>query len=177
LLIVAAILAGRGEISFTGLFLSAWAGAVIGDNIGYLLGRLLGRKLVWHYGSKVGLSPERLRRVEAVFARYGPATVGFARFVNVLRQLNGIVAGTVGMDWRPFLMFNALGGALWVLTWLLAGYYFGSHGADMAAIMHGLGFLGAFLSLAVPVLIVAAVFGYRILGRRRRRRGRGIKDS
>ena len=75
LLIVAAILAGHGDISFPSLFISAWAGAVIGDNIGYLIGRKFGHKLVWQLGGKIGLSAERLRKVETVFARYGPVTV------------------------------------------------------------------------------------------------------
>ena len=42
LLVVASMLARRGEISLPGLILSAWAGAVLGDNIGYLGGRVLG---------------------------------------------------------------------------------------------------------------------------------------
>src|ERR1039458_5882519 len=71
LLIVAAILAGRGDISFPGLLVAAWAGAVLGDNIGYLIGRILGHRLVWRYGRKIGLTAERLRKVEAVFVRYG----------------------------------------------------------------------------------------------------------
>ena len=103
LLIVAAILAGRGEISFPVLLLSAWGGAVTGDNIGYLIGRILGHKLLRRYGGKIGLKPDRLRQVEAVFARYGPITVGFARFFNILRQLNGVVAGALEMHWLRFL--------------------------------------------------------------------------
>jgi hypothetical protein len=60
LLIVAAILAAHGDISFPSLFISAWAGAVIGDNIGYLIGWKFGHKLVWQLGGKIGLSAERL---------------------------------------------------------------------------------------------------------------------
>ena len=116
LLIAAAVMAGRGEMSFPGLVLSAWAGAVIGDNIGYVVGRKLGRTLLSRYGAKIGLTPERLCRVEAAFRHYGPAVVVFARFFNLLRQLNGVVAGAMKMNWRPFLAFNALGGALWVLA-------------------------------------------------------------
>ena len=70
LLIVAAILAGRGELSFPALLFSAWAGAVTGDNIGYLIGRRLGHKLLSRYGGMVGLKSDRLRKVEAIFARY-----------------------------------------------------------------------------------------------------------
>ncbi len=114
LLIVAAILAGHGDLSFPVLLLSAWGGAVAGDNIGYLIGRTLGSTLLRRYGRKVGIKPESLQKVEAAFARYGAVAVGVARFINILRQLNGIVAGALEMHWLKFLFFNALGGAVWV---------------------------------------------------------------
>ena len=100
LLIVASVLAGRGDISFSSLLFFAWVVAVVGDNIGYVIGRILGRTVVLRNGEKIGLNAERLRKIEEVFARYGPVTVAFARFVNILRQLNGVVAGTLNMDWR-----------------------------------------------------------------------------
>jgi len=157
LLVTAAILSGRGDMSFWALFVAAWCGAVLGDNIGYLIGRKLGRTLLQRYGRKIGLTEERLGKVEAAFAKYGPATVGFARFFNVLRQLNGVVAGALGMDWRLFLLFNALGGAIWVLVWTTAGFYVGSHGADVAKIVHNLGYV----AVVVVVLGVAAFLAYR----------------
>jgi membrane protein DedA with SNARE-associated domain len=176
LLIIAAILAARGDISFPGLLVSAWAGAVIGDNIGYLVGRMLGHRVISRWGAKIGLTAERLRKVEKVFAHYGPVTVGFARFFNVLRQLNGIVAGTVKMDWRQFLLFNALGGALWVLTWTMAGFYLGSRGAHFAVLLHKLGFLGAILVLVGLIAMLMFVFGHRIIAWLRRNVPRGTND-
>jgi len=44
-----------------------------------------------------------------------------------LRQANGIIAGTTGMRWARFLVFNAVGAALWVLVWASVGYFSGSH--------------------------------------------------
>ncbi len=164
LLIFASVLAGRGELSLPPLMLSAWAGAVLGDNIGYLIGRRLGRAIVLRYGGKIGINADRLNRVEAVFARYGPATVAFARFLNILRQLNGVVAGMLKMDWRRFLIFNALGGALWVSVWTLAGFYLGKHGSDIRAVAYDLERGGAILGLGV--LIAALVYGFQ-----RRRHG------
>ena len=105
------------------------------------------------------MTAERLRKVEAVFARYGPLTVGFARFLNVLRQLNGVVAGTMEMDWRRFLVFNAFGGALWVLTWTTIGFYLGVHGADIKAVVHRLRFLGTVFVLIALIVILA--YSYR----------------
>ena len=97
LLIFASILAGRGEMSLPALLISAWVGSVIGDNLGFLIGRKLGRATVLRYGAKVGLTNERFSGIEKKYTRYGSATVLFARFFSILRQLNGIVAGMLGM--------------------------------------------------------------------------------
>jgi membrane protein DedA with SNARE-associated domain len=167
LLIVAAILAGRGELSFPALLFSAWAGAVTGDNIGYLIGRKLGHNLLLRFGGMVGLKSDHLRKVEAIFARYGPLTVGFARFFSVLRQLNGVVAGSLEMDWRLFLVFNALGGALWVIVWTMAGFYLGKHESDIAAVVHKLGLFGATFVLITLTAVLICVIVYRIIGKSR----------
>jgi membrane protein DedA with SNARE-associated domain len=167
LLVIAAILAQRGDISFPGLLIAAWAGSVIGDNIGYLVGRMLGRRLILRYGAKIGLTAERLHRVEAAFARYGPVTVAFARFFAVLRQLNGVVAGTVQMDWRRFMAFNALGGALWVLAWTMAGFYLSRHGARIDVLLHKLGYLGAGFAAIALLLVLTWFFGRRVFARLR----------
>jgi membrane protein DedA with SNARE-associated domain len=165
LLIFSAALAGHGEMSLPALLISAFVGAVAGDNIGYLIGRTLGRAAVARFGAKIGLTEARFASIEAMFARYGAATVAFARFFDVLRQLNGVVAGTLGMDWRKFLVCNALGGALWVGVWVLGAYYLSQHASAFARVAHHLGVAG---SLAVAAgVIVAAVALWRWLRTRK----------
>jgi hypothetical protein len=66
LLIVASVLAGRGDVSFPWLLFFSWLGAVLGDNIGYL-GRLLGRGVILRHGKKIGLDAELLKKIEDVF--------------------------------------------------------------------------------------------------------------
>ena len=95
--------------------------------------------------------------------------VAFARFFNVLRQLNGVVAGTVEMDWWRFLVFNALGSALWVLVWTLVGYYLGIHGSHIAVLIRKLGFLGLGAVAIVLMGVMAYVFGHKVLESLRRR--------
>ena len=89
--------------------------------------------------------------------KIGPLTVAFARFFNVLRQLNGVVAGTLEMDWRRFLLFNALGCALWVLTWGLIGYYLSEHVSNITKFADGLGLFGAIIAgfLVIGAIIYA----------------------
>ena len=125
LLITAAFLAAHGKLHIAPLLLLAWLGAVLGDNIGYAIGRFGGRVAVLRFGSYVGMNAAHLARVEHFFAHYGGWLVMFARFVAVLRQLNGIVAGLANMPWWRFLLFNALGAALWVGAWGMGAYYLG----------------------------------------------------
>jgi len=136
LLIFASILAGRGELSLPALLISAWVGSVIGDNLGFLIGRKLGRATVLRYGAKVGLTNERFSGIEKKYTRYGSATVLFARFFSILRQLNGIVAGMLGMPWWRFALLDAVGAALWVMVWAFAPAYFSEHLTAIVALAH-----------------------------------------
>lgn len=122
-LIGSALLAARGDLSIGGVLACVWAGAVLGDSVGYLIGRIAGRALIVRFGGHIGLTEERLAALEAIFRRRGAAIVVGARFVVVLRQLNGIVAGTLKMPWPKFLLANAAGGLLWTLAWGLGAYF------------------------------------------------------
>jgi len=136
LLIFASVLAGRGEMLLPALVISAWVGSVIGDNLGFLIGKKLGRATVLRYGAKVGLTNERFSGIEKKYTRYGSATVLFARFFSILRQLNGIVAGMLGMPWWRFALFDAVGAALWVSVWVFLPAYFSEHLAFFVTLAH-----------------------------------------
>lgn len=125
-LVTASFLATQGQLNIWLVVLTAWTAAVLGDNAGYAIGRFGGRRLMISHGARVGISAERLNRTERFFAHYGPEIVIVARFFPVLRQLNGIVAGSAGMGWKRFAIYNALGGLLWVGAWSSGVYYFGS---------------------------------------------------
>lgn len=147
MIIAGALLAARGDMHIAVLVLVAWAAAVLGDNIGYAIGRYGGRQLVLKHGGRVGLRAAHLEHVERFFARYGGGIVIAARFLEVLRQLNGVVAGFGGMAWLRFLGFNALGAALWVGVWGYGVYRLGQHMEQVLV----------WLKLAEPYLIGAGV--------------------
>ncbi|TYC64308.1 DedA family protein [Rhodobacterales bacterium] len=120
-LIAASAAAGAGETRLPLVFLAAWAGAVIGDSIGYVIGRRYGQSLVARYGDRLGLTQARYERVEAAARKYGAVMVMFARFFVVLRQFNGLVAGSTGMPWLRFLIANIVGAAAWAGLWTTLG--------------------------------------------------------
>ena len=112
------------------------------------------------------LTPERLDMATSFFERHGGKIIVVARFIEGLRQANGIIAGTSGMRWARFLLFNAIGAALWVATWTAIGYLSGSH---LNAIY------GTATRYSTYLAIALAVMAFVIIVRRvLRRRGRGL---
>ena len=103
---------------------AGWAGAVLGDTTGYAVGRL-GRPLLMRFGPHIGLTTERFERVADLVRRYGFIVVMLARFVVLLRQLNGLVAGALSMPLTRFLPANIVGAGLWVAAWGLGPYLLG----------------------------------------------------
>ncbi|MGA7407712.1 MAG: DedA family protein, partial [Pseudolabrys sp.] len=144
--------------SLPSLLIFAWVGSVVGDKLGYLIGRKLGRRT---YGSKVGLTDERFDRIERVYVRYGAATVLFARFFSILRQLNGIVAGMLGMSWWRFVLLDAVGAALWVTIWVFAPAYFSEHLTFIVGLAHHTKVVASFL-LAIGLMLVLGLFIRRL---------------
>lgn len=126
-MIAAAVYAGAGRMNIVAVAVTALVAAITGDNIGWLIGRHGGHRLVARFGRYVLLTPARMARAEEFFARHGTKIVPVARFVDGLRQANGIIAGMAGMAWPRFLMLNALGAALWVGAWTTAGDLAGRH--------------------------------------------------
>ncbi|MFF4753442.1 DedA family protein [Streptomyces sp. NPDC002514] len=126
-LIAAAVYAGAGRLNVVTVAVIAVVAAILGDNVSYAIGRYGGQRLVNRYGRYVLLTPARVAKAEEFFTRHGGKVITVARFIEGLRQANGIIAGLSGMPWRRFLLFNTLGAVLWVGTWVTLGYLAGNH--------------------------------------------------
>ena len=126
-LILAAVYAGTGRLNIVLVGLLGFIGALLGDNIGFAIGHFGGRPLLDRYGRFIFLTPDRVARATGFFDRHGGWIIIVARFVEGLRQANGIIAGMSGIHWAKFLVFNAIGAALWVAVWTSVGYLSGSH--------------------------------------------------
>jgi membrane protein DedA with SNARE-associated domain len=163
-IIAAAIYAGSGRLNVVGVGVVAFVAAVLGDNIGYGIGRFGGRRLVDRWGKYVFLTPERLDKAEAFFDRQGAKIITIARFIEGLRQANGIIAGIAKMHWLRFIAYNALGAALWVGTWVSIGYFAGQH---INAIYGVITRYSLYVAIAAVVLIVALIARHIMRKRRR----------
>ncbi len=165
ILLAAGVYAGAGRLNVVAVGVIAFVAAVAGDNLGYLIGRVGGRAFVHRWGKYIFLTPKRFEAAEAFFTRHGGKIVTVARFVEGLRQANGVIAGTTGMHWRRFLAFNALGAALWVGLWTTLAYLAGSH---ITAIYDEIRRYQLYVVIALAAVVAA--FVVRHVVRRRRER-------
>ncbi|WP_439273418.1 DedA family protein [Pseudochrobactrum sp. HB0163] len=126
ILIASSLLAQQGTLSLPAMLAAVFMAAILGDSTGYLIGHFGGRKVLERIAPYIRLTPQRLEKLEAQFETYGSGIVIVARFFAVLRQLNGIMAGTLKMHWLKFFTANIIGAALWTLVWGAGPYYFGA---------------------------------------------------
>jgi membrane protein DedA with SNARE-associated domain len=145
-LITAGVMVHRGVLSFGDALFFGILGAVIGDQIGYWVGRFGGRPFALRWGRYAFITPERLGRAEAFFARHGGSAVFLARFVAGLRVLGALVAGTTRMPWAKFALYNVLGGTVWATAAISLGYFLW---ASISLVEHWVG--------RVSLLVVAAL--------------------
>jgi membrane protein DedA with SNARE-associated domain len=151
ILILGAVYAGTGRLNVVLVGVIGLIAAVLGDNIGFLIGHRGGRPLIERYGRYLLITPERLERATGFFERHGAKVVVVARFIEGLRQANGIIAGITGMHWARFLLFNAIGAALWVAVWTSIGYVSGS---NITSIYDTATSYSTYLAIAVGALVV-----------------------
>jgi membrane protein DedA with SNARE-associated domain len=163
ILVVAGVSAGSGRLNVVLVAGLGFLAAVTGDSVGYWIGRSGGRRLVLRVGRYVFLTEKRLDAVEGFFARHGGKIVVVARFVDGLRQFNGVVAGLAGMRWWRFLACNALGAAVWASLWTAVGYFAGRHLDRIYREVQRYQLYFLFLLVAVVAVVLA-----RWLWRRRR---------
>jgi len=129
----------------------AIAGAIMGDNFGYLIGRSIGFRALARWGGKVGLTPDRLTLGRYLFRKHGGKVVFFGRFIAILRTFAALLAGANKMPWHSFLFYNAMGGIGWAGGYSLAAYMLGKEATRIA------GPLGIALGV-FAVLIIGSLF-------------------
>lgn len=152
-LVLAALYSAHHGHSIAAVVASAAVGAMLGDNVGYWIGREFGYQLLRRYGSRIGLSPNKIKIGQYLFLRHGRMVVFFGRFVAVLRVLAAVLAGINRMDWRQFLLANAAGAILWASVIGFGTYFFGR------AVMHVTRPVGiALAAVALAVIVGALLF-------------------
>jgi membrane-associated protein len=156
LLVVAGLFAAAGRLNLALLLSTLFVAAVVGDAVGYYTGKKMGPRLFKRQKSLL-FRPSHLQRAHAFYEKYGGKTIVIARFVPIVRTFAPIVAGAAEMPYRRFVVFNVLGGFLWVTSMLLTGYFLGNllkskFGIDLEEHIEWVVLVVVALSLMPPVI-------------------------
>ena len=153
LLFTAGFLASQGVFDIHALSHGCFVAAVLGNITGYSFGHRVGRKLFERPDSHF-FKRKHLTQAHAFYEKYGARALVLARFIPVVRVFAPIVAGVGLMDYRKFLFFNLVGGALWAygLTWL--GYGLGSRIPDVDRYLLPIVLLIVLVSVLPPAIHV-----------------------
>jgi membrane-associated protein len=124
--VLGGVVAAQGDVDILPMLLLVWVAAAGGDLVSYLLGRKLGRPFLVRRGPRVGVTPERLERVDGFFDRHGPKAILIGRFVGIVRAVAPFLVGASGVRLRSFLPWSLLGTGIWAATFTLVGFAFSS---------------------------------------------------
>ncbi|HXF27590.1 MAG TPA: DedA family protein [Bryobacteraceae bacterium] len=125
LLVYSGYLIHKGKLDPAGAIAAATLGSLCGITISYIVGRTLGLGLIHRYGKWVHMTNELVERVHDWFRRAGHWALFFGYYVPGFRHVTALIAGSSGLEYRPFALFAYTGGFLWVLSFLSLGYYLG----------------------------------------------------
>jgi undecaprenyl-diphosphatase len=123
-LVLGGVLASQGRLSIGVVVVFAIVGAIAGDAVGYAVGRRFGPGL---QSSRLGqlVGEKRWLASERFLHRRGAPAVFFGRFTALLRAMVPSAAGMAKLPYRTFALWNALGGSLWAVAFVLVGYLAG----------------------------------------------------
>lgn len=153
LLFAAGALSGLGYLNIIVLYISLLAAAILGDSLNYWIGNKIGPRVFARENSRV-FKKEYLEKTREFYEKHGGKTIILARFIPIIRTFAPFVAGVGKMNYRTFLLYNVVGGFLWVTAFTFAGYFFG-----------GLPFMQKNFHYAVIIIVLISIIpiGYEFL--------------
>ncbi|HKV41744.1 MAG TPA: DedA family protein [Blastocatellia bacterium] len=156
LLVVAGSFVSQGEMKLWEVIVFGSAGAVLGDQIGYWIGRRGGRELVQRLTHRFG-GASKIARAEALNRQWGGAAVFFSRcLATPLGPWVNLACGISEYSWLRFLLWDALGECIWVITYVTLGRVFSDRVQALAELLGNLGW-------AIVGLILCLGLGWSVL--------------
>ncbi|MEW6509260.1 MAG: DedA family protein [Bacteroidota bacterium] len=124
LLFAAGTFAARGSFNPHYLFILLTVAAILGDTVNYWIGHYVGLKIFDRFPRI--LKQEYLDKTHKFYERHGGKTIIIARFVPIVRTFAPFVAGVGKMNYSKFVLYNVVGGIVWVGLFIYGGYFFGN---------------------------------------------------
>jgi membrane protein DedA with SNARE-associated domain len=156
IIIVGGFLAGSGELNYWWVLLTAIAGAVLGDNLGYWIGSLGGWPVLVRVGRFFKISDRQLIQTRKQFSKNAAQAVFFGRFVALLRVFAGPMAGIAKMPYPQFIACNLGGATLWATLVVTVAFFLG-HLFPLAQVVSLFARFGFVLLILIVLAITAIV--------------------
>jgi membrane protein DedA with SNARE-associated domain len=154
-LVAAGSFAKQGEMKLVPVLIAASIAAILGDQIGYGLSRWGGRRLINRITRRLG-GAAKIKRAEALSKRWGGAGIFFSRWlVTAPGPWLNVTSGLAGYPWRRFIFWDVLGQVLWVVLYVMLGYFFSDRVQYIAEILGN-------LAWAILALIAALILGWQL---------------
>jgi membrane protein DedA with SNARE-associated domain/rhodanese-related sulfurtransferase len=154
-LIITGALAYRGQYSLPLLLLTAVVAALIADYVWFQLGRRYGRRVL-SLLCRISLSPDScVRQTETSYTRFGAPSLVIAKFIPGFASVASALAGAIGTRTLSFVIFDALGAALWAGLGIFLGTLFSDGVDDLLAVLQQLGEWGLVLIVGGFLIFIA----------------------
>ncbi len=142
----------QGKMEYFSVMAASVGGTVAGSYFCYWLAQRLGRGVLLRYQRFLFITEEKLDKLEAFFAKHGAMAIFTGRLILGVRHFISFPAGLARMKLRPFFIYTALGGAIWMNILIAIGYFIGQN-KEAAAQLVPMAKLGALALVAVMVLV------------------------
>jgi membrane protein DedA with SNARE-associated domain len=160
--VVGGFFAYEGKLPVALVIAVASVGAILGDSAGYAIGHRWGDSLL-DKAPKRFVKPAHIEQGKRLINRLGGRSVFIGRWTAVLRALVPSLCGTARMEYRSFLLWNAVGGVTWAVAFSLVGYLAGSAWQRVEGYTNTAGYI-------VFGVLLVAVIGFAVFNRRRQHR-------
>lgn len=160
-MIPAGYLVQQGKMEFVSVLLASIVGTVGGAYFNYWIARHFGRGLFLRYGKYFLMTPAKLQKLESFFDKHGAISTFIGRLIPGVRHYISFPAGLAQMKRRTFIIYTALGGAIWMTVLITLGYHIGENRALMVKWL-------PLIKGGMLLVILVLVAGYNLRGKMRR---------
>ncbi len=120
-----AIASGLPNSNYFLIVATVVSSTLIGSTILFTLAKKFGHPLLVKYGKYIKITPEKIKRIEKWFTKYGGAAIVVGRLIPGLRILAPIVAGTFNISYKTFWLYTTIAAFIWANIYYVIGKFFG----------------------------------------------------
>ncbi|MCX7997937.1 MAG: DedA family protein [Leptospiraceae bacterium] len=125
LLFAIGAIAARGILDIFTIIILLIIAAILGDTVNYWVGYFFSEKVLSGEELKL-INRKHIDKTHEFYEKYGGKTIIIGRFVPIVRTFAPFVAGVGAMNYRKFIIYNVVGGILWIISFTVLGFFFGN---------------------------------------------------